>query len=487
MENRGNGGLQRALTWRYALVTTAALLIVGGAALLTLTRFAPPYTFAMQPDVYLMRSLGETARDYLLADDIDGLNQWLNALQQPVVNVTFDDNWLRLNLDTFPQREQQAVLVFHEVNGVVAVTPSNTPFRAITQIEELPGPLNSDLFRTVPERPGNNLIVTRNGSQTLSLFPIQVDDGRLLALLIVLNFATERPPSVGSVMTLAVGSAIILLFLTALLGGVFGTLVSRPVVRRLGTLIDTTVHWGIGDFSQPVLDSGGDDEIASLASHLNQLRTRIQTAVSLREEIAMLKERDRFAQELHDSVKQQVFSLRMNLATIEALNAAQPSAITPQLHKTISLAQNIQDELTLMIDMFRAEEYSAGASLTHRLQTLAEDWAERSGIAVQFEDEMTISVLPRIAHGVYRVVQEALTNVQKHSSANEVHVTLTYQGERLSVNIRDNGTGFDAIEVKPGVGLVSMQKRVEDLGGIFQITSDAAGTVVQADIPLEES
>lgn len=478
-------GLYLALMWRYILVTTSALLVVELLALLVLTRLAPPYTFGMQPDVYLIRDLAETARDYLLTDDLDGLDRWLQELRQPVLNVSLSDHWMRLNLDTFPLREQHTVLVFAEHDGVLAITPHDSVFRTVQRIEDLPGPLGSELLHAVPPRPGNNIVTTRNGSQMMSVFPIQQDDGTLLALFIVLNLAAEHPPSPGDVLVLAGVSTLLLLAVTAALGGGFGILASRFLVRRLRDLVQTTATWGVGDFSHPVHGVQQDDEIAALARHLNQLRTRIQDLLVMRAQMIVLEERSRFAQELHDSVKQQVFTLRMNLATLDYLLPRPHDQIEPLLSKTAALAQHIQDELTLMIQMFR-NELAPVAPFPQRLATLVADWSTQTGIPVAFDLQCEDIADLRLGHTVYRLVQEALTNIYKHSAASAVTLHLHQADRVLCIQIADNGTGFDPAQVVPGIGLVSMRERVEALGGTLTITSNQQGTTIQAQIPREE-
>lgn len=481
---RKSGGLHRALTWRYVLVTTGALLVVELLVLLVLVRFAPPYTFGMQPDVHLIRHFAETARAYLLADDIAGLDAWLDDLHQPVVNVTFDENWLRMNLATFPLRDQQTVMVFREGDGVLAITPHGSPLENMQQIEDLPGPLNSGILRSVPEKPGNNILITQSGSHVLSIFPIQDEDGALLGLFILVNLAPEYPPSAADIIALAGTSTLVLVGITAILGGGFGFLASRFVTRRLNLLVTTTARWGVGDFSQPVCDGTTEDEITALARHLNHLRMQIQDLLIMREHLAVLEEQSRFARELHDSVKQQVFTLRMNLATIDAMVSQGSNDAQPYLQKTISLAQTIQDELTLMISMFRDRSLPS-TPLAERLRQFVMDWSHQTGIRVEFDAEAAPDADLWVSHAVYRVTQEALANVYRHSGADKVSVWLAAVGETLRMQMTDNGSGFDPAHVKPGVGLLSMRERIEALGGTLTVHSDNTGTTLQAQIPLE--
>ncbi|MEL6308482.1 MAG: histidine kinase, partial [Chloroflexota bacterium] len=443
MMEKQSGGLHRALTWRYMLVTTFALLIIEIVVLLVLTRFAPPYTFGMQPDVEFMSDLGDMVAEYLRADDPDGLQDWLSELAHPVVNVTLDDNWLHLTLATFPQRDQQTVLVFREREGVLAVTPSDHPLASITRLEELPGPLDSDLLNNVPPQPGNNLVTTRSDNATLTVYPVQSGDGDLLALLIVLNFAPERSASLGEVVALIIGSTLILMGLTALLGGGFGYMVSHSVVHRLKKIVTTTAEWGQGNFSGQIHDASAQkDELTALAQHLNHLRVDIQEMLLLREALAVAETREDFARDLHDSVKQSVFTLRMTLATVEALLEQDLEQATAHLNRTISLAQSIQEDLSLMIDTFRNHS-QAVAPLPERLQSLVADWSFHTGISATTDIDSQGRADLHITHAVNRITHEALSNAYRHSDATQAHVSLSLKGEKIMLSVTDNGQGFD--------------------------------------------
>ncbi|NJN93390.1 MAG: hypothetical protein HC875_04520 [Anaerolineales bacterium] len=111
------GGLLKALTWRYILVTVAALLIIEVVLIVLIVQFTPPYTIGMQPDVYLMEKLKSQAAVYLEAGQRRELQQWLDAIDQPVINLTIRDDWLRVNLSRFPERTTQMLLVLDEKRG----------------------------------------------------------------------------------------------------------------------------------------------------------------------------------------------------------------------------------------------------------------------------------------------------------------------------------------------------------------------------------
>ncbi|NTV65117.1 MAG: hypothetical protein HGA65_16535, partial [Oscillochloris sp.] len=243
-------GLHGALTWRYMLVTVSALLVIEILLILLVTRLAPPYALAMQPDIYVMERLAATAAGYLEAGDREGLNRWLQAMREPVINMSNSGDWLRLSLTTFPQRQSQTLLVFHEQAGVIAITPSQSHFRAIRSIEELPGPLGSELFRSLPPYPGANGVRTYAGSQSVAVSPIQRADGTLLAVLVLVNLAADTPPSLVDVAIFVGASIVVITLAVGLLGALFGSFAARFLVGRVEGLAHTTAAWGVGDFSQ---------------------------------------------------------------------------------------------------------------------------------------------------------------------------------------------------------------------------------------------
>ena len=485
MSNRIRGGLLKALTWRYILVTVAALLIIEIVLIVLITQFAPPYTIGMQPDVYLMEKLKSQAVVYLKAGQRRELQQWLESIDQPVINLTIRDDWLRVNLSRFPQPETQMLLVFHEKEGVIASSPLNHPFSQIQRIEELPGPLDSSLFQSVPPRPGPDGVITRNGNSAISIYPIQQEDGALLALLILINLAPDVPPSLAELLTVAVTGLLIITAAVGLLGGIFGYLSSRFLVRHVRGLAEATASWGQGDFSLAVVQSDKiENELDALALHLDQLRPQIQESLSLRESIAVQGERQRIAQELHDSVKQQIFTLRMNLATLQTIQQDDAPAFQSYLQNAMSLAENAQQELSSIIQVFY-QPVKEKISASERLRNLIAEWSRQTRIAVDDEIEANLSLPIELEHGLRRILQESLANVYKHSGAQRVRIGVKQSHGELHVSIEDDGCGFEVDTPQLGFGLLSMQERVRSVAGSIQIKSSPAGTALLIQIPLK--
>jgi len=118
------------------------------------------------------------------------------------------------------------------------------------------------------------------------------------------------------------------------------------------------------------------------------------------------------------------------------------------------------------------------------LQDYARDWSQRVGIAVDVRVQGERTTPLQIEEALYRVAQEALANVARHSNASEVKIQLTWE-EEVGLSIRDNGQGFDTVRtVGKGLGLSSMRERVASLHGWLSIASSQEGTTVEAHVPL---
>jgi signal transduction histidine kinase len=114
----------------------------------------------------------------------------------------------------------------------------------------------------------------------------------------------------------------------------------------------------------------------------------------------------------------------------------------------------------------------------------------RAGVETQLLVETSLEVPASVEAGLYRIAQEALNNVLKHSAATRVTVRLSAGDEGLQLEVTDNGRGFDpeAVEAQGGIGLASMQERVENLRGSLQIVSrPGQGTSIRVVVPLARS
>jgi two-component system, NarL family, sensor histidine kinase UhpB len=218
--------------------------------------------------------------------------------------------------------------------------------------------------------------------------------------------------------------------------------------------------------------TGGDADVRALTSAFNEMLERLETerresgrlAIGAQEE-----ERRRVARELHDEVGQVLTSVILQLDDGEAREAVRHS-----LEDVRRIAQELRPEVLDDLGLQSAlRELCTAAAAT--------------GLRVERRLEVgDVPLRPEVEMVVYRVAQEALTNVMRHSGATEVLVSLEIVGGALRLIVRDNGRGLDEGTAERGAGLAGMAERALHVGGRVTIASSASGTEVRLEIPVPE-
>ena len=278
-------------------------------------------------------------------------------------------------------------------------------------------------------------------------------------------------------------AGIYFLLLAILLGTVTGILISRNLVRRLNRIARAASAWSRGEF-QVVVRDRSRDELGQLAGDLNSMAEQLKSLLSARQALAVVEERNRLARELHDSVKQQMFTSALLVRAARKLFPRDPEGAQQHLIQAEELSEQVQQELSAAIQALRPAVLE-DLGLTMVLQDYARDWSQRVGIVVDVRMQGERTTPLQIEEALFRVAQEGLANVARHSRASGVMIQLTWNEEEVGLNICDNGQGFDtARTVRKGLGLVSMRERVEALHGRLSIASSEEGTTVEAHVPL---
>ena len=276
----------------------------------------------------------------------------------------------------------------------------------------------------------------------------------------------------------------VLLLVSAIVGFLFGFLGARGITKRLDLVTKIAERWGAGDFSARI-NEVQLDEVGQLTRDLDQMADGFENILQSKEQLAMLEERNRLARDLHDSVKQQLFAVNMTLAAVASLWKKQPDQAYERLEVTRKLAQQAQDELSDLIRTLRPLELS-DAPLGEAIQEYLKDWKRQTHIAAVLEQEGTGELSPGVEKSVYRIFQEALSNIARHSNATAISVSIKFSAQKMVLVIHDNGSGFNLNDVKRGIGLHSMQERAEFCGGQFTMSSSSNGTKISVTVPLQE-
>ena len=225
-------------------------------------------------------------------------------------------------------------------------------------------------------------------------------------------------------------------------------------------------------------------QIRESAAALRALSARLQTA---REE-----EATRIARELHDELGQALTAVKMDLSWVDKRLAA--AADTPEAAalrgKTAAMAGQIDETIGLVRRL--ATELRPGLlddlGLAAAIEWQAQEFQARTGITCTASIAADVAAIePSRATALYRILQEALTNVVRHAAAQRVAITLTAEAGSLCLEVRDDGCGIDQ-EHRPSsrsLGLLGMQERARAVGGDVRVTrAEPRGTVVEARIPL---
>ena len=247
----------------------------------------------------------------------------------------------------------------------------------------------------------------------------------------------------------------------AILGFIFGSPLAWYLSKRLKNIAFAAQSWRTGDFSARTNDKSSD-EIGILSRLLNEMADDLRENFALRQTIATAEERNRIARDLHDSVKQQVFGLAMQISTASALVEKSPASAKNYLQESENLIKEIQAELVDMIHEFSLP-VNESQTLNAKIENLVGDWSRQNMIKTEVEIDDNLPISADSSQTFYRIAQETLSNIARHSEATKVKITLKNVSKNLQMTITDNGCGFDTENAMKGFGLQSIRERVESL------------------------
>jgi ligand-binding sensor domain-containing protein/signal transduction histidine kinase len=200
-------------------------------------------------------------------------------------------------------------------------------------------------------------------------------------------------------------------------------------------------------------------------------------------ELAVVEERNRVARDLHDSAKQKAFAALAQLGAANGILKTDPSAAWSHLGEAENLVYEVIQELTFLIqEMYPMALKEKGLATT--LREYIFEWENRNGVMINLLIENPQRMTLEVEQAIYRMIQEALANVARHSHADQVSVSLVYHADKVEVAVEDNGLGFDAHRKPNGMGLRTIRERAESIGGQACIQSEPGkGTKVIITLP----
>ena len=245
--------------------------------------------------------------------------------------------------------------------------------------------------------------------------------------------------------------------------------------------IDSTMWWiaALAILSTVVVASLG------LALNIRELRVADAKLKVLAQRVveSQEEERARLSRDLHDGISQWLVSIKLQVEAgiIRVKGDEGLERTAAQLNEVLQEVRRISHDLRPAI----LDDLGLAAALDH----LAQEFSQVSAAPARFVAEGSADGLSEVANTVlFRIAQEALTNIERHAEATAIDIVLRRQGRRVTLLVTDNGIGFDAQGIashpKRGIGLRNMMERMEAIGGVLAIVSSSSGTVIEATIDM---
>ncbi|MDJ0752556.1 MAG: sensor histidine kinase [Ardenticatenaceae bacterium] len=268
------------------------------------------------------------------------------------------------------------------------------------------------------------------------------------------------------------------------------------VITILGIfLVFGTWNWGVTLFISPAVffvaafsyiserERETRQRIENLALELRDANHKLSEYAAKIEELAVVRERNRMAREIHDSLGHYLTVVNVQIGAAKAVMNQDVTKASEALDKAQRLTQEGLGEVRQSVAVLRE-----GRETRPLIETIPEliQMTQTAGIETTFTllGEVPADIPVKVNQTIYRVVQEGLTNIRKHSEASESEVVLDFTGsESVNLTIRDNGLGSE--DVSGGFGLIGMSERVQLLGGDIKIkTTPHKGLTLEIRLPL---
>ena len=224
------------------------------------------------------------------------------------------------------------------------------------------------------------------------------------------------------------------------------------------------------------------DQNLAFIQQLQEANRQVQDYSIQLEQLAVARERNRMARDLHDSVTQTVFSMTLSTQSALMLLDRDPGRVGAQLERLSQLAKSALSEMQLLVSELHPVKASGGGLVSALRQHLATSrYPESLSVSLQVEGDGTLE--PAEEQNLFRILQESLNNIVKHAQATQAHIQL-HLTEPFWIQVEDQGRGFDLQQAlaSGGVGLQAMCERAAEIGWDLQVlTYLGAGTRIRVE------
>lgn len=335
---------------------------------------------------------------------------------------------------------------------------------------------------------GSPLIVTENGHSSVLVPHTDRETGEKDYLFVYIT-DPELSAMIRVMLNSSIKEMVWMLAAVFLMSIIVGYMFSRRWTSWFTRIQATIDRWAEGDFENKITvsDISGIAEWEELAVRLNEMSKELEQVMQTRNDLAASEERNRLARDLHDNVKQQLFSINMNLGAAQVLQKKDSEQAAEKLQIAGQMARETLMDLDVLIGTMRPV-VTTDASFRDELDKYLVLWQKSSGISLKYcIDDAEKITEKEISAAIYRICQEGLSNILRHSRAKNAEVRLTADEVGIDLLIRDDGEGFDVNEINSGVGLQSIRERTETMNGSFDVQSRSMGTVLRVHIPRRMS
>jgi signal transduction histidine kinase len=260
-----------------------------------------------------------------------------------------------------------------------------------------------------------------------------------------------------------------------------------------GKKVDRVVRWSVlpdyEDTYEKVLVS--EIDITEQEHTVKELERSHQQLRKLSAHIELIREEERksISREIHDELGQSLTALKMDLSWLNRRVKEGDESIPKKIHSMSSLIDDTIQSVKKISTYLRPAMLD-DLGLPAAIEWYTDDFKERTGIlcTITIVPE-NISIDSEVAITLYRIIQEALTNVARHSGASKVHINMSEEDGHLLLLVNDNGIGItEEMEEKPtSLGILGMKERMHHLGGTIKITGkQGQGTTVRVLVPIEK-
>lgn len=349
----------------------------------------------------------------------------------------------------------------------------------ITDPARFPAEIASVFASQEPLRESRAYWVAGNGGPIWMDMPVSDDNGAFMGRLQLLYIAEfDWRTQLGSILNFLFVAFDWVIVCSVPIGIACGLVAARYVTHQLQKMNEVTESWRQGNFSARI-ELPNDDVLIRHSQHLNDMAQDLEMYLNLKQSLAVSDERTRLARELHDTVKQKLFALGLQLATAKSKPAVMDAA-GEHISEAETITHEAQHDLMEIITQLRPAG-TGKTSLHERIGLIADDFKRRFGVDIGIP-HMASSARSsaHTEHHVLRIVQEALMNAVRHGKASHIMVASAIEHEQVSLTITDNGHGFDTGQRTGGFGITSMRDRARDLPqGTLDIQSIAGrGTTI---------